>query len=153
MIRTLALQHVASLPLAGSGFKTELLQSRNVSDSDTDYIPNLFDHHLENSVSEVRQIPLPRWLVAYFRNERGNFIHASRYLAKKIGTITEGNLKMYCKGVLMRDKYITQAKMLQHLTCPTNSMFETVKLIPPSIIIVKVVFTVRIFMNFLRRKY
>ncbi|MPD00342.1 hypothetical protein E2C01_095808 [Portunus trituberculatus] len=41
----LAYEHVASLPLAGSGFKTELLHSRNISDSDTDYIPNLFSHY------------------------------------------------------------------------------------------------------------
>ncbi|MPC58330.1 hypothetical protein E2C01_052328 [Portunus trituberculatus] len=53
------LEHVASLPLAGSGFKTELLHSRNISNSDMDYIPNLFDHHSENSVPEVRQIPPP----------------------------------------------------------------------------------------------
>ncbi|MPC55471.1 hypothetical protein E2C01_049408 [Portunus trituberculatus] len=91
----LAFEHVASLPLTRCGFKTELLHSRNISDSDMDYIPNVFDNHLENSVPEVRQIPPPRWFVAYYRNGRGNFIHASRYLAKEIGTIPEGNLKKY----------------------------------------------------------
>ncbi|MPC35964.1 hypothetical protein E2C01_029405 [Portunus trituberculatus] len=40
----LAYEHVASLPLAGSGFKTELPQSCNVSDSDMDYIPNVFEN-------------------------------------------------------------------------------------------------------------
>ncbi|MPC28640.1 hypothetical protein E2C01_021849 [Portunus trituberculatus] len=91
----LALEHVASLPLAGSGFKTELLHSRNVVDSDMDYIPNIFDNHLENSVPKRHQIPPSRWFVAYYRNGRGNFIHTSRYLAKEIGTIPEGNLKKY----------------------------------------------------------
>ncbi|MPC76066.1 hypothetical protein E2C01_070467 [Portunus trituberculatus] len=38
----LAYKHVTSLPLAGSGFKTEFIQSRNVSDSDMYYIPNVF---------------------------------------------------------------------------------------------------------------
>ncbi|MPC71817.1 hypothetical protein E2C01_066107 [Portunus trituberculatus] len=80
----------ASLPLADSGFKTELLHSRNISDSDTDYIPNLFGHYSENSVPEVRQIPFPRWFVGYYRNGCGNFIHASRYLSREIGTIPEG---------------------------------------------------------------
>ncbi|MPC81470.1 hypothetical protein E2C01_076087 [Portunus trituberculatus] len=144
----LAVEHVASLPLAGSGFKTELLHSRNISDSDTDYIPNLFDHHSENSVFEVRQIPPPRWFVAYYRNGRGNFIppprwfvayyrngrgnfiHASQYLAKEIGTIPEGNLKKYGKGVLVRAKDTMQARMLRHLPCHTDSMFETVKTHP-----------------------
>ncbi|MPC96637.1 hypothetical protein E2C01_091907 [Portunus trituberculatus] len=90
----LAVEHVASLPLAGSGFKIDLLHSHNISDSETDYIPNLFDHHSESSVPEVRQIPPPRWFVAYYRNGRGNFIDAFRYLSKEIGTIPEGNLNM-----------------------------------------------------------
>ncbi|MPC77537.1 hypothetical protein E2C01_071993 [Portunus trituberculatus] len=126
----LAFEHVASLPLDGSGFKTEFLQSRNISDSDTDYIPNVFESYLENSVSEVRHIPPSRWFVAYYRNVYGNFIHASWYLAKEIGTIPEGNLKKYGKGVLVRAKDITQARMLQHLPCPNDSMFETVKAHP-----------------------
>ncbi|MPC75727.1 hypothetical protein E2C01_070121 [Portunus trituberculatus] len=96
----LAVEHVASLPLAGSGFKTELLHSRNISDSDTDYIRNLFDRHSENSISEVSQIPPPHLFVAYYINRRGNFIYASRYLPKDFCTIPEGNLKKYGKGVL-----------------------------------------------------
>ncbi|MPC45897.1 hypothetical protein E2C01_039602 [Portunus trituberculatus] len=81
------LEHVAFLPLAGSGFKTELLHSRNIADMD--YIPYVFDNHLEFSVRGVRQIPPLRWFVAYYRNGRGNFIHASRYLAKEIGILRE----------------------------------------------------------------
>ncbi|MPC98724.1 hypothetical protein E2C01_094105 [Portunus trituberculatus] len=64
--------------------------------------------------------------MAYYRNGRGNFIHASRYLAKEISTISEGNLKKYGKGVLVRAKDITQARMLKHIPCPSDSMFETV---------------------------
>ncbi|MPC59254.1 hypothetical protein E2C01_053270 [Portunus trituberculatus] len=126
----LAYEHVAYLPLAGHGFKTEFLQSHNISDSDMDYIPNVFENSLENSVPEVRQIPSPRWFVAYYRNGHGNFIHASRYLAKVIGNIPEGNIKKYGKGVLMRAKDITQARMLQHLPCPPDNMIETVKAHP-----------------------
>ncbi|MPC72210.1 hypothetical protein E2C01_066508 [Portunus trituberculatus] len=95
----LAYAHVASLPLAGSGFKTESLQSRNISDSDMDYIPNVFETYLDNSVPEVRQIPPPRWFVAYYKNGSGNFIHASRYLSKEIGMVPEGNLKKYVQKV------------------------------------------------------
>ncbi|MPC69763.1 hypothetical protein E2C01_063994 [Portunus trituberculatus] len=76
----LALEHVASLPLAGSGFKTELLHSCNIADT-----------------PEVRQISPLRWFLAYYRNGRGNFIHA-----KEISTIPEGNLKKYGNGVLVR---------------------------------------------------
>ncbi|MPC80972.1 hypothetical protein E2C01_075573 [Portunus trituberculatus] len=62
----------------------------------------------ENSLPEVRQIPPPRCFVDYYSNLRGNFIHASRYLSKEIGTIPEGNLKKYGKGVLVRAKDFTQ---------------------------------------------
>ncbi|MPC57942.1 hypothetical protein E2C01_051934 [Portunus trituberculatus] len=116
-------EYVASLPLTGSGFKTELLHSRNIADSDTDYIPNLFGNHLEFSVPEVRQIPPPRSFVR-------KFIHASRYLTKENGTVPEGNLKKYGKGVLVLAKDIMQARMLQHLPNPTDSMFDTVKAHP-----------------------
>ncbi|MPC36124.1 hypothetical protein E2C01_029572 [Portunus trituberculatus] len=74
---------------------TELVHSRNISDSDMDYIPNVFDNHLEFSIPEVRQMPPLRWFLVYYRNGRCNFIYASRYLAKEIGTIPEGNLKKY----------------------------------------------------------
>ncbi|MPC38980.1 hypothetical protein E2C01_032498 [Portunus trituberculatus] len=83
-----------------------------------------------NSVPAVRQIPTPRWIVAYYKNGRGNFIHASRYLSKEIGTIPERNLKKYEKGVLVRAKDLMQARMLQHLPCPSDSMFDTVKAHP-----------------------
>ncbi|MPC57727.1 hypothetical protein E2C01_051713 [Portunus trituberculatus] len=43
------------------------------------------------------------------------------------GNCPEGNVKKYGKGVLVRAKDITQARMLQHLPCPSDSMFETVK--------------------------
>ncbi|MPC95359.1 hypothetical protein E2C01_090566 [Portunus trituberculatus] len=77
-----------------------------------DYIPNVFESYLENSVPKIRHIPLPGWFVVCYRNGRGNFIHASQYLSKVIGTIPEGNLKKYGKGVLVRAKDIIQARML-----------------------------------------
>ncbi|MPD04727.1 hypothetical protein E2C01_100432 [Portunus trituberculatus] len=95
-----------------------------------DYIPNVFENYLENSVPEVCHIPPQRWFVAYYRNGRGNFIHDSRYLSKEIGTIPEGNLKKYGKGVLVRAKDNTQARMMQHLPCTSDSMFETIKAHP-----------------------
>ncbi|MPC76967.1 hypothetical protein E2C01_071404 [Portunus trituberculatus] len=103
----LAYEHVASLPLAGHGFKTEFLQSRNISDSDLDYIPNIFESYLDNSVPEVRQIQPPLWFVAYYRNGRGNFI-----LSKEIGTIPEGNLKKYGNGVLKATKMRKSSNMV-----------------------------------------
>lgn len=123
----LACDAVASLPLAGVGFKAELLRSSNISDSDKDYIPNVFEDVLLDSAPRACHAPPPRWFVAYYKGGRGNFIQATRYLAKEIGTIPEGSLKKYGKGVLVRAKDTTQAKMLQHLPCPADSMFESIK--------------------------
>ncbi|MPC71619.1 hypothetical protein E2C01_065903 [Portunus trituberculatus] len=119
----LAYENVASLPLAVSGFKTEFLQSRNISDNDLDYIPNVFESYLENSVPEVRQIPPPRWFVAYYRNGRGNFIHAYRYLSKEIGTIPEGNQKKYGKGVLVRSRQYPRYRLEQDMLQLASTQF------------------------------
>lgn len=118
---------VASLPVAGVDFKAQLIRSANITDSDTDYVPNLFEDAVVDPTPKARHSLPPRWFVAYYRNGRGNFISAARYLAKEIGTIPDGNLKKYGKGVLIKAKDTTQAKMLQHLPCPADSMFESVK--------------------------
>ena len=117
----------ASLDIGMTGFKAELLSSRNISTSDLDYVPNMFEDAANNSVSKVREEPLPRWFVAYYRGGHGNYIHASRYLTKEVGKLTEGNLKKYGKGVLIRANSYTQAKMLQNMPCLPDSMFESIK--------------------------
>ncbi|MPC78945.1 hypothetical protein E2C01_073454 [Portunus trituberculatus] len=88
-----------------------------------DYIPNVFENYLENSVPEVRQIPPPRWFVAYYRNGCRNFIHASLYLIKEIGTIPEGNLKKYGKGVLVRSRQCPRYRLEQDILQLANSQF------------------------------
>lgn len=123
----LACNDVASLPLAGVGFTAELIRSSNISDSDMDYVPNVFEDSVVDPALRVCDAPPPRWFLSYYRGGRGNFIKASRYLAKEVGTIPEENIKKYGKGVLIRAKDITQAKMLEHLPCPTDSMFESIK--------------------------
>ena len=126
----LAYKAVDTMPVAGAGFKAELLRSSNIEDKDTDYVPNLFEDALETPGSAVPRIdktPPPCFFIAYYREGRGNFIHAARYLAKEIGTIPEGNLKKYGRGVLICAKDVTQAKMLQHLPCPAEGMFDNIK--------------------------
>ena len=73
----LALQAVGSFNIPGLHAETS---SRNVTESDLDYVPNILERTAEKASSEVRQAPTPRWFVAYYRNGRGNFIHATRYL-------------------------------------------------------------------------
>lgn len=96
-----AFNAAATLLVAGVGFKAELLRSSNGDDDDMDYVLNLFEDALVDPAPREYQVPPPRWFVAYYRNGRGNFIHAARYLAKEIGTILKGNLKKYGKGVLV----------------------------------------------------
>lgn len=123
----LACNAVASLPFAGVGFEAQLLRSSNISDSDMDYVPNIFEDTLIDSPPRASYAPPPRWFIAYYRGGRGNFIKATRLLAKEIGTSPEGYLKKYGKGVLVRAKDITQAKMLENLPCPADGMFESIK--------------------------
>ena len=123
----MAFDAVASLPIASTGFKAKLLRSLNVADDDMDYVPNDFEDSLTDQSPREQQSPPPRWFVAYYRDGRGNFIHAARYLAKEIGKIPDENIKKYGKGVLVRAKDTTQSMMLDHLPCPSDSMFENVK--------------------------
>ena len=117
----------SSLSLSAGNSTTALMRSANLADSDQDYHPNVFEGTVDETTPAIRQIPTPRWFVAYYRDEKANFIHAARYLEKEIGVIPEGHLKKYGKGVLVRAKDVTQAKMLLHLPCPSDSMFESVK--------------------------
>ena len=118
---------VSSLPVAGPGFKADLLRSSNVAEDVADYVPNIFEEALGGQSPRASEVHLPRWFLAHYRDGRGNFIRAARYLAKEIGTIPDANLKKYGKGVLVMAKDVTQAKMLQHFTCAADSLFETVK--------------------------
>ncbi|KAK3886980.1 hypothetical protein Pcinc_008862 [Petrolisthes cinctipes] len=83
--------------------------------------------HLPEHVPKERRVPTPFWFVAYYREGRGNIIHASRYLEKQIGLLPMGHIKKYGKGVLIRAKDLTQAMMLLNLPCPSDSMFESIK--------------------------
>ena len=107
-----AYDEAASLPIAGARFKAELLSSRNIADDENDYVPNLFEEALLEPAPKPKHASPPIWFVAYYRNGHGNFIHASRHLAKEIGTIPRENLKKYGKGVLIRVEDVTQGKML-----------------------------------------
>ncbi|KAK3878737.1 hypothetical protein Pcinc_016647 [Petrolisthes cinctipes] len=101
------------------------MRSTNVVDSENYYCPNIFDDSLEH-VPKERRAATPFWFVAYYRERRGNFIHASRYLEKEIGLLPMGHIKKYGKGVLIRAKDLTQAMMLLNLHCPSDSMFESI---------------------------
>ena len=123
-----ASEAVCSLDLGSSDLKMELISSRNVAEGDDDYVPNVFEQAVDNSSSPITRIgPTPRWFVGYYRNGTGNYIRASRYLNKEIGHIPPENLKKYGKGVLIRAKDLTQAKMLLHFRCPEGGIFDAIK--------------------------
>ena len=121
-----ALESVEEMNIGGKNSKAELIRSCNVVDAEDDYIPNAFAAE-SHSTPKERNIPTPRWFVAYYKNGRGNFIRASRYLEKEIGTIPRGNLKHYGKGVLVRAKDIVQGRMLLNASCSDDCMFEAIK--------------------------
>ncbi|KAK3896292.1 hypothetical protein Pcinc_000036 [Petrolisthes cinctipes] len=103
-----------SLTVGDTHCKVQMMRSTNVVDSDNDYCPNIFEDSVEH-VPKVRWVPTPFWFVAYYREGRGNLIHASRYLEKEIGLLPMCHIKKYGKGVLIRAKDLTQAMMLLNL--------------------------------------
>ena len=58
-----------------------------MTESDLDYVRNNLQRTTEKASSEVGQAPTLPWIVAYYRNGRGNFIHATRYLYEEVGHI------------------------------------------------------------------
>ena len=115
---------VSNLSVMEENSQVKLMRSSNVADSEDDYCPNVFLE--DDAPKRVPLTPTPRWFVAYFRNGRGNFYRAAKYLEREIGRIPEGNIKRYGKGVLVRAKDITQGRMLMHLPCPQEGPFESI---------------------------
>ena len=87
-----ALEGLENLEVTTSNSKARLMNSSNVEDSDDDYCPNIFS--AEGESRRARKVPTPKWFVCFYRNGRGNFFHAARYLEKEIGRIKEGHLKI-----------------------------------------------------------
>ena len=78
-----ALQALGSFNIPG--LRAETLYSRNVTQSDLEYVLNILERAAEESSPEARQAPTPRWFVVYYRNGRGNFMHAT--LTQKWATL------------------------------------------------------------------
>ena len=87
----LALQSVGSFNILC--LHADTLSSRNMTESDLDYVPNILERTAEMASSEVRQAPTARCFAAYYRNGQANFIHATRYLHAKVGNIPRENIK------------------------------------------------------------
>lgn len=113
--------------VTGSKVQAELIPSRNVADGPENYIPNVFEDAATEEVSRTPQVPTPFWYVAYYREGRGNYVLAYRYLQKEIGSIPENHLKKYGKGLLIRAKDLTQAKMVTRIPCPTDGPFDSIR--------------------------
>ena len=110
------------------GFRAEVLSSDNVAESDSDYVPNIFEGAAEEASPEVYQALIPWWFVASNRNGRENYIRASRFLQQEFGTIPRENVRRYGKGLLIRAKDLTQARILLHFRCGPDCMFDSVRL-------------------------
>ena len=109
------------------GLCAEVLSSDNVGESDSDYVPNIFKRDAEEASPKVREAPTHRWFVAYYRNNQGNYICASRFRQQEFGTIPQENVCRYGKRLLIRAKDLTQARMLLHFWCGPNCMFDSVR--------------------------
>ena len=86
-----AFQSVRSFNIPG--LHAETFSSRNVAESHLDYVPNILKRAAEEASPEAREAPTPRWLVVYYCNGLGNFIHATQYLHTEMGHIPMKNVK------------------------------------------------------------
>ena len=107
--------------------RAEVLSSANVVESDNDYIPNIFERAADATSPNDGQAPTPRWFVAYYRNGRGNFIHAYRFLVQEFGSIPRESVRKYGKGLLIKAKDLTQARMLRHFQCDPTCLFDSIR--------------------------
>ena len=121
----LAFDAVGSFGL--SDLRPEVLSSVNVAESEHDYVPNVFERAAEEASQGVRPVPTPRWFLAYYRGGRGNFIHASRFVDKEFGIVPRENIRKYGKGLLIKAKDLTQAKMLLNFHCNAECMFDAIR--------------------------
>ena len=128
---TTAVQARSAFDASGTfGFsapRPELLASANVAESDSDYVPNIFERVAEEASKGVRQAPTPRWFLAYFRGGKGNFIRACQFVEREFGTVPKENLRRYGKALLIRAKDLTQAKMLLNFRCDPQCMFDAIR--------------------------
>lgn len=109
------------------GLRAEVTSSRNIADSEYDYVPNIFERTAEKASSEIHRAPTPRWFVAYYHNDRGNFIRASRFLQQEFGTFPRENVRRYGKGLLIKARDLTQAKMLHHFQGNQECIFDSIR--------------------------
>ena len=109
------------------GVCAEVLSSANLLGTDSDYIPNVFESTAAATPPAHGPAPTPRWFVAYYRNGRGNFIHAFKFLLKEFGSIPRESIRKYGKGLLIKAKDLTQARMLLHFRCDPTCLFDSIR--------------------------
>ena len=120
-----ALQAVSSFDIPDP--HAEVLSSRNVGESDFDYVPNILERTAEMSSLEDRQAPTPKWFVAYYRNGRGNYIRAFHFLQQEFGFFPRRDIRTYGRGLLLRAGDLTQARMLLHFRCTSDCPFDSIR--------------------------
>ena len=105
-----ALQNTDGKVLFNSRCKASLMRSDNLQDSDSDYIPSMFEEKV--CTETIRNKPKLTWHIASYKDGQENFLKASISLQKKVGVIPKGNLKRFGKGLLVKANSDIQANML-----------------------------------------
>ena len=106
------------------GLCVETLPSSNVTEPDWTTFPTSWSVKLRRPLRRFDKPLLSGG--AYYRNGRGNFIQATRYLHTEVAPFPRENVKNYGKGLLIKAKDLTPAKMLLHLQCSYDFIFDSV---------------------------
>ena len=116
-------ENINTLP---EGFyqRATLYFQRNIEDQDNDYVPNSFQFIQRKNVN--KEEPLPQWFVAYYNENKNNFIKAYQFIQREIGFLAKEKVKRYGRGVLIHTTDPIQARMLLNMKCSADSMFQRV---------------------------
>ena len=110
---------------AGSKYSSKLMNSKNIIDEDTDFIPA---HYISTSMRPIEEIyrkkPTPTWFVASYKEGYENMVAGSRCLQRKIGFIPRDNLKKYGKNILIKAGNKIQTAVLSNFRPLEDDIFH-----------------------------
>ena len=107
-----ALNKVNGKRFLDSVCSAKLFNINNVQEEESDYITSKFE--VKDAKSQIKDDPKLVWHVANYKQGKENFLSASKFIQRKIGSIPKGNMKRYGKAILIKASNDIQITMLSN---------------------------------------
>ena len=114
--------------IGSSHAKLKLMNSENLLDEESDFIPDLNEAIEEPVDEEEREKPIPIWYVATYKKEQENYFNAVTSMEKHVGPFEDGNIKRYGKSILIKARNESQAFLLDNFR--PNDEYNVAKISP-----------------------